>query len=89
MAPGSGSNAIVGDVYDAAVAPDGLQRLAAIVTRVADGGSADLCVLRGNELGEAATCNLPVEALENYAAYYQRLNPYVPIAVAHGISAPT
>lgn len=89
MAQRPAAESIIADVYDAAVAPDGLQRLAEIVTEVADGGSADLCVLHGNGLEEAATCNLPVEALENYAAYYQRLNPYIPVAIAHGVSQVT
>ncbi|MGE0802170.1 MAG: helix-turn-helix transcriptional regulator [Lautropia sp.] len=79
------SEAIVGHVYEAAVAPDGLQRIAEIAMKVAGGGSVQIGVVRNDGMREAATCNLPPEALENYAVYYRRINPFVPIAFARGL----
>ncbi len=74
--------AIVSDIYDAALDPEGLQGLTAIVMAVGEGSSAALGILHGNAFAEAAICNLPDKALQDYAAYYRHINPCIPLAMA-------
>ena len=79
------ADAIVGDIYDTAVAPDGLQRLAAIMAASVDGGSAEVGVRHRDGWGEAGTFNLPDDALQRYASYYRRVEPYGPIVAARRV----
>ncbi|MBR2691623.1 MAG: hypothetical protein IKE42_27525 [Aquamicrobium sp.] len=74
--------AVVSDLYDAALDPQGLRGLAEIVMAVGQGSSAAVSLERGNSFEEVATFNLPDKALQDYAAYYRRINPCIPIAMA-------
>ena len=82
MAPGIRPDTIIGHIYDAAIAPGGLQRLAASVMKVGGGSSASVTVLRADEPVEAMTCGLPDEVLQRYVTYYHRINPMIPLALA-------
>jgi len=74
--------AIIPDIYDAALDPEGLEGLAAIVMAVGDGSSAAVSILCGHTFDEVATHNLPDKVRQAYTAYYHRLNPCLPIAMA-------
>ncbi|PLP56249.1 hypothetical protein CYK37_26060 [Mesorhizobium loti] len=73
--------AVVSDIYDAAL-DQGLRGLAEIVMAVGQGCSAAVSIERAGTLEEVATHNLPDKALQDYAAYYRRINPCIPIAMA-------
>ncbi|MBN9062783.1 MAG: hypothetical protein J0H41_10120 [Rhizobiales bacterium] len=75
-------DAIVGDIYDAALDPDGLQRLAASMMKVGAGVSANVIIHHENGASDAATHGLPDEALRRYAEYYGRINPAISAAAA-------
>jgi DNA-binding CsgD family transcriptional regulator len=76
--------AVIGDIYDAALATDGFERLAAIMTRAGRGGSAVVGVADAAGSVEGATSGLPDEALRRYAAYYHTVNPFFAAALAAG-----
>ncbi|MGE0802171.1 MAG: helix-turn-helix transcriptional regulator [Lautropia sp.] len=72
----------IDDLYEAALDPAGLERLAAAVMKAGGGSSAVVTVLHADEPVEAMTCGLPDEALQRYVAYYRRVHPIIPLVLA-------
>lgn len=78
------SHGLIGDIYDAAMEPEGFARLPEIMTQSGRGGSAVVAVIDERGCAKGATANLPSDALDRYAAYYHTVNPFVPAALAAG-----
>lgn len=74
--------AFIDDIYDAALDPAGLERFAVNVMKAGGGCSASVTILRADKPVEAVTCGLPDEVLQRYVAYYHRINPMIPLALA-------
>ena len=65
----------VGDIYDAAFEADGLPRMAGVLTRAAQAGTAALFIANDPSLGFGLH-GLPQEGGQRYLAYYWKINPW-------------
>lgn len=75
---------LVAEIYDAALQSDGPSRLAGIMARVADAGSAVIYPF-DQRISESGTYGLPAAALEQYASYYHWVNPWFYRALELGV----
>jgi len=77
---------VIGDIYDAALDPEGWSRLPEILATVVGGTSANVAIVHHSGIVDAVTYGVPAKALERYRSYYHRVNPLVPAAIARGLT---
>ena len=75
---------MVGQIYDAALSPEGWSALPRIFMQVADASSAIVAILQASGEADSVTCEQPVEAGSQYAHYYRFVNPLDPLISALG-----
>jgi DNA-binding CsgD family transcriptional regulator len=76
---------LIGDIYDAALEPDGWPHLPQILANVTDGDSANVAIVHESGVVDAVSYGVPAEALARYRGHYYRVNPMIPAAIARDL----